>query len=122
MSEDKIIVTIIGILGILLTYWYFLGKGDGEISDVSEKGEVDILVEGGYKPEAISVKAGKKTILNFTRKDQSSCLEEIVIPDFKIRRYLPVGEKISVEIHPDKPGSYGFACGMNMFHGKIIVK
>gem|GEM_PF-5891700 len=28
---DKIIVTIFGILGIILTYWFFLGKSDKRI-------------------------------------------------------------------------------------------
>lgn len=30
MSIDKIIVTIVGILGILFTYWFFLMKKDEE--------------------------------------------------------------------------------------------
>ncbi|MBC6925276.1 cupredoxin domain-containing protein, partial [Ligilactobacillus salivarius] len=25
-------------------------------------------------------------------------------------------------INTDKAGEYGFACGMNMFHGKVIIK
>ena len=33
---DKIIVTILGILGIILTYWFFLGKGKKDIT-VQEK-------------------------------------------------------------------------------------
>lgn len=35
MSPDKIIVTLVGLLGIVFTYWFFLGKkgkdeGEGE--------------------------------------------------------------------------------------------
>ena len=85
-------------------------------------GEVDIIVEGGYSPSTISIPKDKTTTINFIRKDPSSCLEEVIIPDFKIRKYLPVNQKISVQISPKKTGEFGFACGMNMYHGKIIVK
>lgn len=118
MTPDKIIVTIVGLAGIIFTYWFFLGKKD-EVQTVT--GEVDIIVEGGYTPSSISIPSGQQTTLNFIRKDPSSCLEEVVIPDFKIKKYLPVNEKVSIQITPLKPGEYGFACGMNMYHGKIIV-
>ncbi|MBI4036326.1 cupredoxin domain-containing protein [Candidatus Daviesbacteria bacterium] len=119
MSTDKIIVTIIGALGILFTYWFFLMKKEKEIEVT---GEVNITVSGGYSPEVISIPKGKLTKINFIRKDSSSCLEEVVLADFKIRKSLPLNQKVTVEITPESQGEYGFACGMNMFHGKIIVK
>lgn len=119
MTLDKIIVTIAGFGGIILTYWYFLGKKE---SQVEAKENIDITVSGGYKPSTIVIPAGKTTTLNFTRTDDNSCLEEVVLPDFKIRRSLPLNEKVAVSITPEKPGEYPFSCGMNMFHGKIIVR
>ena len=44
------------------------------------------------------------------------------MPDFKVRRHLPLNQKITVEIKPGQSGEFGFACGMNMFHGKIFVR
>lgn len=115
---DKIIVTISGILGILFTYWFFLMKKN---SGVAVSGSVDITVKGGYSPEIISVSKGKKTKLNFIRKDSNSCLEEVVLGDFGIRKYLPLNEEVTIEITPQKAGKFTYSCGMNMFHGKIIV-
>ena len=83
---------------------------------------IDIIVEGGYSPEAISIPRGKTTSLNFIRKDPSSCLEEVILSDFKIRKFLPLNQKVSIEITPEKKGKFDFTCGMNIFHGKIIVK
>ncbi len=108
-----------GILGIGFIAWFFFGKKDEEVAVGSS---IDIKVSGGYEPSTIVVSKGKKTVLNLTRADASSCLEEIVIPDFKIRKHLPLNEKVTVEIKPEKPGDYDYSCGMNMFHGKIIVK
>lgn len=119
MSIDKIIVIISGIFGIAFTYWFFLMKKEDVVSVTDT---VDITVEGGYSPNTISIPQGKTTKINFTRKDSSSCLEEVVLPDFKIRKFLPVNQKVAIEITPRKKGEYGYACGMNMYHGKIIVK
>ena len=114
---DKIIITLVGVLGIGFVAWFFFAKKDNA---VAAEGEIDIEVKGGYSPDVISVPVGKIMKLNFTRRDESTCLEEVVISDFKVRKLL--NEKTVIEITPDKPGEYKFTCGMNMFHGKIIVK
>lgn len=118
MTPDKILVSIFSIAGIAFTYWFFLMKKE-EVVSVTDA--VDITVEGGYTPNTIQIPKGKTTKISFTRKDPSSCLEEIVLGDFKIRKFLPLNQKVTVEVTPEKEGEYGFACGMNMFHGKIIV-
>ena len=129
MTSDQIIVTLAGVAGIIFTYWFFLMKKDKEIS---VSGSVDIIVEGGYTPNVISIPKGKTTKLNFIRKDSSSCLEEVVLEGFsaeggsasggKIRKHLPLNQKVTVELTPQQSGEFRYACGMNMYHGKIIVK
>ncbi len=119
MTPDKIIITIVGLLGIVFTYWFFLKKKDKE---VAVSGSVDIIVDGGYSPEAISIPKGKTTKLNFIRKDPTACLEEVMLGDFKIRKNLPLNQKVVVELTPQKSGEFIYTCSMNMYHGKIIVK
>lgn len=116
---DKLIVTLVGLAGIAFTYWFFLMKKE-EAVEVGE--EVDITVDGGYTPEVISVPKGKPMTLNFFRQDPSACLEEVIIPDFHIRKFLPVNKKTAITINPTRTGEFSYACGMNMFHGKILVK
>lgn len=122
---DKILVSFAGIIGIIFTGWYFFGKKDEVFeatSTNSGQASVDILVKGGYSPSTVQVKKGKKTTLNFLRTDENSCLEDVVLSEFKIKRFLPLNKTVSVEINPDKIGSFDFSCGMGMFHGKLIVK
>lgn len=119
MDADKILVGFFGLLGIIFTYWFFLMKKEKE---VETRGEVDITVSGGYSPEVISIPAGKTTKINFIRTDPTDCLSEVVLPDFKIKKELPLNQKVSIEITPEKSGEFGYACGMNMYHGKIIVR
>ena len=118
LDMDKIIVTIIGFLGIIGAFWFFLMKKSKEVI-VSDS--IDIVVDGGYIPESISISEGKKTKLNFMRRDASSCLEEVVLSDFGVRKYLPLNEKVVIEITPQRTGEFKYSCGMGMFHGKIIV-
>ncbi len=120
MSIDKIIV-LISSLGIsFYIYWFFLKHTEN--SQKVESSSVDIVVDGGYKPASIILKNNKKTTLNFVRNDPSDCLQEVVLPEFGIRKFLPLKETVSIEINPKKPGTYDISCGMNMFHAKIIVE
>ena len=119
MSIDKIIVTIAGVFLAAFIYWFFLRKGEKEVIVVDE---VDIKVEGGYSPEVISIPKGKTTKINFLRTDPTDCLSDVVLADFKIKKQLPLNQKVSIEITPQRSGEYKFSCGMNMYHGKIVVK
>jgi plastocyanin domain-containing protein len=118
MSIDKIFIAVFSIAGMAFTYWFFLMKKEKVVA-VTES--VDITVDGGYTPNTISIPQGKTTKISFLRKDSSSCLEEVVLSDFRIKKFLPLNKKVTVEVTPQKKGEYVFACGMNMFHGKIIV-
>lgn len=119
MNLDKILVTIFGLIGIIFTYWFFLMKKDKEVL-ASEN--IDVIVDGGYSPSLVSIKKGQKTTLNFLRKDENSCLEQVLFPDFKIKKFLPLNKIIPIEIIPKNSGEYEFSCEMNMFHGKVVVK
>lgn len=119
MTLDKIVVAITTLSGAALTYWFFLMKNEDVVPVVDS---IDIIVDGGYSPNTISIPQDKMTKINFIRRDPSSCLEDVVISDFKIRKNLPLNQKVSIEITPMKKGEFTISCGMNMFHGKIIVK
>src|SRR3989338_8714356 len=119
MGTDKIFVAVVGFLGIIFTYWFFLRKKEKE---VVVKNGADIIVSGGYSPEFISIEKGKTTKITFLRTDPTDCLEEVVLSDFKIRKQLPLNAKVTIELTPTKTGEFAFSCGMNMFHGKIIVR
>lgn len=115
---DKLSVTLGGIIGILFTYWFFFGKKEEK---VEAKGSIDIKVEGGYSPSYIIIKKDATTTLNFIRRDPNPCLEEVNIPDFGIKKYLPLNESTPIEITPKRKGEFPFSCGMNMYFGKISV-
>ena len=120
----KIGVTAGGLALIGLELWWFLLSKPKSQQAKSQHGiqEIDITVDGGYEPSRIVVQFGQPVRLNFRRKDKSSCLERVLIPDFHIATDLPLNEVTSVEFTPDKAGDYLFTCGMNMFRGVIEVQ
>ena len=118
---DKIIITVTGIISIVGIYWFFFGKKETAAMAKGADHSITIIVEGGYKPKRIAIPRGKKTTLIFIRKDENSCLEELIIPDFKMKKYLPMHTPVSIVLSPTKPGSFNFHCGMNMYHGTIEV-
>lgn len=120
MTLDKILVIFFSLIGIGFVYWFFLIKNVKDAVLVGKS--INIIVDGGYQPEVISIAKGKTTTITFLRRDPSTCLEEVVLPDFKIRKFLPLNKKVDVSISPKLVGEYEIVCGMNMFHGKILVK
>lgn len=70
----------------------------------------------------VELKAGVPATLNFTRTDPSTCLDRVVFSDFGVNQELPINETESVTIDTSQPGEYQWACGMDMFHGKVVVK
>lgn len=76
----------------------------------------------GFDPATIEAKAGQPIKLAFYRPNAQNCASEIVFPALGIKKELPPGQTTVVEITPPKTGPLGFACGMNMLKGKLIVR
>jgi plastocyanin domain-containing protein len=82
---------------------------------------VDIRVEGGYSPSVIEVPAGSRVRMTLDRREDNPCSDELVIPDFGIRRALPAFKTTVIEFTAT-PGTHEFKCGMGMLHGSIVAK
>ena len=112
-----------GTATIAVLAWYFFAPKAAHTATVrGGVQEVDIQVKGGYSPDLVRVKAGTPVRLVFNRQDNSGCTERVVFPDFNLGRSLAPFAKTPVEFTPTEPGEYGWACGMNMLHGKVLVE
>lgn len=115
-----------GLAAIAWVNWYFFvaGRTPAAIapSRAGQSQEQTIIVEGGYSPSAVRVKAGRPVRLVFDRRDTGGCSEEVVFPDFGIRRFLPTGTRTVIEVTPPKAGRYEFTCGMSMLRGALVAE
>jgi plastocyanin domain-containing protein len=128
MTTADWIVIAAGLAAIAWVNWYFFlaerGLAHAAVAAVGTAGrnEVTITVRGGYSPAVIRTPAGKPVRLVFERQESSSCSEEVVFPDFGMKRFLPEHQKTTIEITPPTPGTYEFTCGMGMLHGRLIAE
>ena len=79
------------------------------------------VIEKGYSPDRIVGKPGEKLDLVFTRKVDSSCLEQLKTPDGKLVP-LPKDKPVEVPVTVPQDGEVKFACGMDMFSGVIVAE
>lgn len=124
MTTSQILLNVLGLALIGWIVWYFwlwkrpAAQAAAITGDIQE---VDITVKGGYQPAAVIVSVGKRVRLNFTRREASTCGEEVFLPAFGQHAHLPQDHTVAVEILPKEPGEFEFTCAMNMYRGKIIV-
>ena len=128
MSGTEWLVIAAGVSAIAWVNWYFFvaGRSSAAAAVAEARGagplEQTITVDGGYSPALVRVKAGQPVRLVFDRRDRGACSEEVVFPDFGIRRFLPEGERTVIELTPPKAGRYDYTCGMSMLHGALIAE
>lgn len=125
MDTTAVIVTMVGLglAGFVLWYFFFSARQTASaVSSSSGVQEVDITVKGGYSPDVIEVERGKPVQLHFYRDEENSCSEELLMPDFSIRRDLPAFQTTLVELFPKEAGRFEFTCGMGMLRGTLVVK
>jgi len=125
MTGQELAVLGAGMASIAWVNWYFFfAKGPVALAQAGAGGaqEVTISVRGGYEPAVVRVAKGAPVRLTFDRQETSGCSEEVVFPDFGVRKFLPAFERTTVEFTPQETGTFGFTCGMSMLQGRLEVE
>lgn len=76
----------------------------------------------GYQPASLKLRRRVPARVTFVRTTDATCVKEIVLPDFNIRRALPLNQPVVVTFTPTKQGAFTFVCGVNMMRGQLIVQ
>ncbi|MBB1079967.1 cupredoxin domain-containing protein [Limosilactobacillus sp. STM2_1] len=121
----RIIVVIIAIILIAFILWWFFGKHSetaGQSTVVNNEQTATIVVNGGYSPSTVVLKKGVPAQVNFDMRDSTACLSHVVFEQLGINKDLTKQKITTISIPTDKAQTFNFACGMDMFHGKVVVK
>ncbi len=123
-TADRIAAAVGGGALAVFVYVFFFGKKRPAVAArATERGpqQIEIAVRGGYSPDLVVARRGVPLTLVFDRQEDNPCSDEVVLPEFGIRRALSAFSKTAIEIVPERVGEFPFSCGMNMLHGKIKI-
>lgn len=129
MTPTEIIVLIGSIITSLAILYYFFGPKEDIASAQTNTNHqrLTVVVDGGYSPSQLQLKANLPAEIIFNRRDHGECTDWVIFDRFptkegkEVKSYLPVGQKTTLSFTPTTPGNYGFVCGMGMNKGKLIV-
>jgi len=105
---------------LLATFQSTGAKGPARSSSM-QRTRIEINAEG-YQPATVKLRRGVRARVTFVRPTDATCAREVVLPDFGIRRALPLNRPVVVSFTPKKKGEFTFVCGMNMMRGQLIVQ
>jgi plastocyanin domain-containing protein len=92
----------------------------------TKESRIEIKVtKRGFEPDTITVPAAKPLTLVFTRTTEATCTKSVVLKlddGKKIERDLPLDKPVEIAVTFPKAGKLGYACGMDMAKGTIVVQ
>jgi Cu+-exporting ATPase len=111
--------TVLAIAGLA---WYFFAPRKGRTAELAGGVQkIAVTVKGGYSPDLVHVRQGVPVEITFDRQESGECTNRVVFPDLGVSAGLPAHTQTVVRLRPDRAGTFGFACGMNMIHGTLVV-
>ena len=123
MSAADILVIVAAVAALAGLGWFFFGPRKAKTAVLAGGVQrLEVTVKGGYSPEVVRVRQGVPVELTFDRQESGDCTSRVVFPDFRVSAALPAGQRTTVRLDPGETGEFGFACGMNMIHGTLIVE
>jgi Cu+-exporting ATPase len=123
MSGIDVAVLVAAVLTVAGLAWFFFAPRKGQSAQLSDGvARVRVKVAGGYSPDMIRVRQGVPLEIVFDRQESGECTSQVVFPDLRVSANLPAYAETTVRLRPERAGRYGFACGMNMIHGQLIVE
>jgi len=122
MNGADIAVVIAAAAALAGLGWFFFAPRRAHAAELAGGVQrVTVTVKGGYAPDVIRAQPGIPLELVFDRQESGDCTSRVVFPDLAMSAALPACEQTTVRVAAPAAGSFGFACGMNMIHGTLIV-
>jgi plastocyanin domain-containing protein len=81
-----------------------------------------IVDDKGFTPSHVEVQKGKPASLVFVRTTDDTCAKEVVFPDLKLEKDLPLRTAVNVDIPTTDARTFTFQCGMAMYKSAVVIQ
>jgi plastocyanin domain-containing protein len=76
----------------------------------------------GFTPSSINVTKGSHAVLVFTRTTEDTCARDVVFPELKLKKPLPLNQPVEVDVPTGSARTLAFTCGMGMFNSSVVIQ
>lgn len=97
-------------------------------NEVTDPGARRIEIEAGrhrFSPNETRARVGETVMLVFTRTDDDSCLQRVLLyldGDRRIERDLPMRQPVAITLRLDRAGEVGITCAKGGHGAALIVE
>lgn len=78
-----------------------------------------LVTDDGFQPSRVPLKKGGKLV--FRRTSATTCATEVVFPEHKLEKPLPLNTDVVVELPASATGEVVFQCGMGMYKSQVVI-
>jgi Cupredoxin-like domain len=103
-------------------------KGNGRASASTSSGATPASMsvnieanEKGFTPSSFDLQKGAPATLIFRRTTDKTCATQVVFPELKLTKDLPLMVPVPVEVPTGDARTLVFQCGMGMYKGKAVI-
>jgi Cu+-exporting ATPase len=122
MNTADVVVLLAAAAAVAGLGWFFFGPRRAHTALLAGGVQrVRVTVRGGYTPDVVRVRQGVPVEIEFDRQEGGDCTSRVVFADVGVAATLPAHQITAVRFTPERAGRFGFACGMNMVHGTLLV-
>ena len=76
----------------------------------------------GFSPSEVKLIKGKPALLYFVRTTDETCAKEVVFPELKIEKDLPLNTPVRIDIPTVEARTLTFQCGMAMYKSAVLIQ
>ena len=76
----------------------------------------------GFSPSEVKLEKGKPASLVFVRTSEETCAKEVVFPELKIEKDLPLNTPVKIDIPTTEARTLTFQCGMAMYKSAVLIQ
>jgi plastocyanin domain-containing protein len=109
---------LFGSTAVVLPLIYYLDSHAPLRSDRAWKEEL-VRVRDAFDPDTVTARVGQPLRISFALVDDRAAGERVEIPDFRWSAALLPSQEVSVDVLPDRAGTYRLHCGTR--EGRLIV-